>query len=292
MDFTPRTSKIELHLTYRCNLTCASCSRASYLRKPHTEDMTIEDAREVFRQCDELGWQPLVILIGGEPTAHPQFLDFARISREWMKRQNRVGPCSEVQVYSNGHSERERRLCDEAREKYDCSIVKSEWKPEGSRVGGEPDMPDWHLGMFVSPTDAGLPFQGTCYCHSAEICGAGADHYGYSVCPTGLSIGALLEGQGVLAAPVRTKRLADLFDPAWAEAATKAMCSACGYGVSKRHGKPEEREAFARYVESCEQRNGTPMSPTWLKAFEGKKWPGPNGEKDGTLDRPRLPMVR
>lgn len=264
-DYTPqrRFPKLEIHVDYRCQLRCVSCTRGSFLRRPHTPMITIEQIKDAFRQADDLNWTPRVIIIGGEPTLHPEFYDICKVARNWSRWHK---PDDFVQVFSNGHDERTRALLDKVCTELDCSIFKDEWKPE-SRVGGEEGQSQWHLDMFVSPADAGLPFQGHCYQHSSEICGVGFDSYGFALCPTGLSVGALLNEEGVY----RTKRLADIFDPVWAEKATKAMCEHCGYAMSKR-GTHDTRESFAEYAaQQPRMQANSPMSPTWVKAFEGRR---------------------
>ena len=68
---TPRSDKAEFHLTYRCDLSCAGCNRACFLR-PATADMTIDDAQEFLRQAKALGRFPRIMIIGGEPDPAPR----------------------------------------------------------------------------------------------------------------------------------------------------------------------------------------------------------------------------
>ena len=41
--YTPQLAwpKLEIHVDYRCDLMCTSCSRGSFLRKPHTPPITL-----------------------------------------------------------------------------------------------------------------------------------------------------------------------------------------------------------------------------------------------------------
>jgi len=106
----PTTAKAEWHITYRCSLRCAACSRASFLNPPHTEDMTLDDAREWCRQADEVGWKNFqpekekarIILIGGEPTLHPLYMDFVRLAREWSG--------TYPQTFTNAYTPRSREI--------------------------------------------------------------------------------------------------------------------------------------------------------------------------------------
>ena len=266
-DLTPRKDfpKLELHLTYACDLECVACSRASFLRKPHTRNLTIADVEDAFRQCDELKWEPRVIIIGGEPVMHPQFYEICRMSVQWSINHR---PDNFVQVFSNGHTAKTMDACRKVEQEWSCSIFRDEWKP-ASRVGGEPGQSTWYPGMFVSPADAGLPNQGPCYQHSSIICGIGYDAHGFTLCPMGGTISTLL---GAPEGVIRSRRLADLFDPEWAKRATEEMCKHCGYAIWNRLGTPDEKGAHDRYsdVQPLGQA-GTRMSPTWQAAFAGRK---------------------
>ena len=266
-DLTPRKDfpKLELHLTYACDLECVACSRASFLRKPHTRNLTIADVEDAFRQCDELKWEPRVIIIGGEPVMHPQFYEICRMSVQWSINHR---PDNFVQVFSNGHTAKTMDACRKVEQEWSCSIFRDEWKP-ASRVGGEPGQSTWYPGMFVSPVDAGMREYGPCYQHSSINCGVGFDAEGFSLCPPGLTIAKLL---GDPEHRIHTRRLADIFDPEWAARATREMCRHCGYAMSNRCAPVEEQEQHAAYV-AAQPRGvaGTPMSPTWQKAFEGRK---------------------
>lgn len=244
-DLLPKSGKLELHLTYRCDLACPSCNRASFVREPPTPDMTLDDARDLFRQARELGWQPnLVLIIGGEPTVHPDFVEFVRLSAEF--NDNRV------QVWSNAYSPRARQLCEQVRDAGWCSLVPETAKPGGSVL----DFPN--TDIFVSPADFGLT-RTKCYQHQSEICGISADSRGVSPC----AIGGMIDG--FLDLGVRTKRLADLWDPVKVRDLTERLCRHCGHQFLVRLPK------FQEHMDASQKRMGTPMSPTWVKAFEGRR---------------------
>ena len=52
--YTPQLAwpKLEIHVDYRCDLMCTSCSRGSFLRKPHTPPITLAQIKDAFRQAD------------------------------------------------------------------------------------------------------------------------------------------------------------------------------------------------------------------------------------------------
>jgi hypothetical protein len=259
--YTPNYPKAEWHLTYHCTLACRPCSRACFLAQPHTGNMTVDDAREFIAQATALNWNPGIILIGGEPTLHPQFLEFNDLAVNFSHQVK-----SYVQVYSNGFTEHSRELCVAA-ERKGASIFRDEWKKD-SRTGNEKG-PEWDKFMYVSPLDAGITFEehGPCYCHSSKICGVGVDRTGYSICPIGLFFARLFpELKDTV-----TNDLSNIFCEEWAENATRKQCEICGYMFHKHYGVSGAAvQKFREYAKSCPIIHGMPMSPTWEKVFKGK----------------------
>jgi hypothetical protein len=248
----PISNKAEFHVTYRCTLDCDGCNRASFLKEPHTEDMTTEDAEEFFAQADDIGWRPWIVLIGGEPTLHPDFLRFVEMCGDWSRKY--------VQVFSNQFTAKAKFLCDQARSKFNASVNPDTAKVDGAmRLGSVPK--EWCDDVFVSPADFGET-RPPCYQHSSIICGIAVDHDGYAPCAIGGMIDGLLGGTKLDRAPVsgRTQRLSDLFDEERMGAMTKSLCMHCGH----QRFRPD-------LVAKCDKRKGTPMSPTWLAAFNGRK---------------------
>lgn len=250
MSLVPTSGKAEFHLTYACDLECSACNRASFLREPHTPSMTIEDGVEFFRQAKALGWRPRVTLVGGEPTMHPQFQDFVDLARE--------NTDEAPQVFSNGTQAKTQRLLQIARDR-GASVAAETQKPNGT-IHGPADYEGWELDVFVSPEDHGYPLRPPCYQHASVICGVSVDHEGYAPCAMGGAIEALLHVGG------RTKVLADLFDEEKVAKMTADLCRHCGHQYIKASGG-----AFQRQVDESPRLFDSPMSPTWRKAFEGRR---------------------
>lgn len=246
MNYTPASGKAELHITYRCNLQCVNCNRFSQIENEHTPDMSIHDVKDFFRQCKELNFNPDILIIGGEPTMHPDFLEIIRLSREF--KGNGL-----VQVWTNG---RDREMVKHIREKYNASVPEDTFKAK-SRI----DFP-WD-DYYVSPADFGME-RHKCWQHGSEICGISVDSGGYMPC----AVGGMLDG--VLKLGLRTKRLADLFDNEKNAAITKKMCEHCGACLSKVLKEPELTD-WRTYVTSQKKRFGSYMSPTWFNATDGVK---------------------
>lgn len=244
VDLRPTSGKAEFHLTLACDLDCSGCNRASFLRQPHTGRMTLDDADEFFRQADALNWHPSIILVGGEPTLHPDFESFVDLVHQ------RTG--QPPQVWSNAYSPRAQRQL--LRIKGKASVVPDTAKPDGAVRGPTEDRSYWVDDIYISPADYGLT-RDHCFQHASAICGVAVDHEGYTPCAMGAIHAALLGVQ------CRTKRLADLFDKEKVAAMTAAMCRNCGHQMM---GKQVDASTLPR-------RFDTPMSPTWEKAFDGRR---------------------
>jgi hypothetical protein len=263
-DYTPRSGKIEWHITYRCNLGCRACSRCSWMEQPHTPDMTLDDARECMRQADEIGWRrlpgpgygaepPRIVIVGGEPTLHPQFLEFVRMAMEWSG--------TYCEVFSNHFTAESRELLDMARTKFGASINRDGIKTAPRRSpddGGQV----WGMETYVSPHEAGLPLK-ICYCHSFMICGIGYDSSGFSPCPLGMMVSKILGVKGT------TRNLADLFNAETMYFMTTEICRHCGYEGQNRYAPSQLLGAFRDYAATCPKlKSGDMVSPIWQKAFE------------------------
>ncbi len=247
INYTPTSGKAELHITFRCNLQCVNCNRASFLREEHTPDMTVEDVKEFFRQANELNWNPDILIIGGEPTMHHNFEEIVALAREYK------GKDGLVQVWTNG---RDREMVKHIREKYAASVPEETFK-EKSRI----DFP-WD-DYYVSPADYGME-RHKCWQHGSEICGISVDSNGYMPC----AVGGMIDG--MLKLGLRTKRLADLFDNEKNAAITKEMCKHCGACLSQLL-KGDELTDWRNFVTSQKKRFGSYLSPTWYNATEGMR---------------------
>jgi hypothetical protein len=246
--YTPRdSSSAEWHITYRCNLACVHCNRLSFIPQC-IPDMTPADAENFVAQAAAMDWHPMISILGGEPTLHPRLLDFIRIAGKLSD--------SKALIHSNGFSPESKTILSGIRESGIATIAERTNKRKGSVVH---PMTDW----FISPLDIdpartephGCRFH-TSYRRSR--CGISVDSLGYTICPIGGTIDSFLE------LGIRTTRLADLFDPVFAEKQSKALCLHCGQGCPLV--TPELRDSLPKV-------NGTPVSRTWEAAINKMKKP-------------------
>lgn len=234
--------------------------------------MTLGDVKEFLDQARQLKWYPALLLIGGEPTLHPQIDAICQMCREFanegVKRglgYPEKGLQGLVQLWSNQTTEEARAICDRVCAGYHVSVVGQTIK-RGDTIpvqrfdqGTRQDRYEFDIqDIMVSPHDLGYGYRPHCWQHGSEICGISVDSQGYSLCSTG---GAVC---GVLGLPLRTKRLADLFDPEWAAQHTKDLCANCGNCLSRTGipGKCSPEEWRAKVAE-LPRWHGMPVSPTW-----------------------------
>lgn len=219
---------LELHLTYRCDLACTYCNRGCRIRTDHTPDMTLEQARCVLTTAPE----PIakIVLIGGEPTLHPDCVEFGKLARE-------LCPDATIQIYSNGYTEHARRVIGQLKELNILNCGGTE-KLSGSVTH--------NLNPFISPADLGIERKDWCSWAAFNSCGYSVDANGITLCAIGGSI------CGILGLPWRT------WD--WREAMDRErllqMCKHCGTYYEFPPIPPERLHDF----------RGQQMTKSWYDA--------------------------
>lgn len=109
--FKPNLSKIELDITYECNLKCLGCNR-SCTQAPTKESLSLEDIKRFVQESIENNhhWE-LINVLGGEPTLHPEFKEIIFwIHSHYIEK---FSTETILQIVSNGYDENSRLLCDE-----------------------------------------------------------------------------------------------------------------------------------------------------------------------------------
>lgn len=114
--FLPNINKIEIDITYVCNLMCLGCNR-SCSQAPTKESVTFSDIERFVKESilANKKWE-LINILGGEPTLHPKFVEIIKyIHNEYIIKQS---PRTILQIVSNGYDEKSRNLCDDMKSKY------------------------------------------------------------------------------------------------------------------------------------------------------------------------------
>lgn len=235
-DYTPKSNEAEWHITYKCDLSCPNCNRLCFL-PPTTPDMTLDDAREFNRQAQELGWFPKIVILGGEPTLHRNLFDFIEIANE-------LSP-GRVEVWSNGYRPAAKEMLARIRAEGTACVCEETIKTDGSVVLPQGD-------FFLAPVDFEEIGHRPCHNHAAIGCGISVDAEGFTLCSVGGAIDSVLQ------LGLRTKSLAELFDPEFAHQQTCSLCDVCGRELGITNAKIAKSQVM----------HGTLMSPTWQKAVK------------------------
>ncbi|MCB1757119.1 MAG: radical SAM protein [Gammaproteobacteria bacterium] len=166
------TSKIELDITYRCNLSCANCNRSVGVGQAKSNlDMSTEQIQKFVDQSREnnIRWE-VIKLLGGEPTMHPQLDEIIGILKSYV---DDYSPTTRLELWTNGDGKKVREVLGTLPDfikVIDSSVTR----------GAEPLFNSFNL----APVDSRL-YKYTDFSHGCSIiekCGVGLTPYGYYPC--------------------------------------------------------------------------------------------------------------
>jgi len=102
-QYRPNSHKIEIDITYACNLKCFNCNRSCGLASSG-EYMTVSQIKRFLDESRSTGrtWET-IRLLGGEPTLHPEFFEILALLRDYKDNDS---PCTCIEVASNGFGPR------------------------------------------------------------------------------------------------------------------------------------------------------------------------------------------
>ena len=161
--------RIEIDITYRCNLRCVNCNR-SIARAPENLDIATDKIVEFVEDSlrRSLRWRR-IRLLGGEPTLHPQFMQIVELLRSYRDRGNL---CS-IEIVTNGYGSVVNRQLKQL--PADIWVENSRKKP-GYQGGFRP--------FSMAPADDPA-YSRVCFINGCEIisvCGMGLTPQGYYPC--------------------------------------------------------------------------------------------------------------
>ena len=248
IDFVPNLNKIEIDITYECNLRCKSCNR-SCTQAPSKEDyMTVKQIKKFIEESIELNkkWE-LINILGGEPTLHPDFLEIVRlIYEEYILKHS---PNTILQITSNGYSPESIGLLSKLPDSPNIVVDKRSFK-KSNKI-------DYFTPFNLAPVDTEeykeSDFSKGCWVTS--YCGMGLNKYGYYPC--GVS-GAM---DRVMGYDIGIKRLKEVTVDKLKEL-LDVFCRYCGNFV-------EYVDNYGDFIFRCEKRPFTKnvITKMWVKIY-------------------------
>ncbi|MHA1381068.1 MAG: radical SAM protein [Candidatus Helarchaeota archaeon] len=175
IDFQTNFNKIEIDITFDCNLKCIACNR-SCSKAPSKEDyMCLEQIHRFIEESLKLGkkWE-LINILGGEPTLHQNFLEIVNlILNEYILK---YSPKTVLQITSNGYSKETQKLLKLLPKSKNIVIDKGSFKTSNKIEYFTP----FNLAPIDLENFKNKDFSKGCWVTS--YCGMGLNKYGYYPC--------------------------------------------------------------------------------------------------------------
>ena len=226
-DHTHLPYKIELEITTDCNLRCLNCDR-SCRQAPSSECMTLDQVKRFVAESLEFEhkWSKIVLL-GGEPTLHPDLLEMIDAISQY-KIKNRY---CRVAVYSNGFTEESRAMLTKL-----PGFVRTNHKVKTSAVN--------KFNCYnVAPVDYGLK---ATFCDIPWRCGCALTRYGYFPCGAGAALAR------VYGFDIGVKKLQDLTVERFFKQLA-ILCQYCGHAPTELRHSTTQAEMSKSWVEAYAQ---------------------------------------
>ena len=227
--------KIEIDITYACNLSCPNCNR-SCTQAPTGERMTVEQIDFFLKESIASGikWDR-IRLLGGEPTLHPHFHRIIQLLLEYRERFSK-DTCIEVSTHGYG-TKVEQAL---------SQISHPAIRICNSRKRA--DTPPLFEPFNVAPRDlkryVNADFRNGCWV--IDSCGTGLSGSGFYPCAVAAGIDRIMGWDiGRKSLPADDDSMQDLLS---------RFCSHCGH-FDRNLVEPLETESV--------------MSSTWVEAYAG-----------------------
>lgn len=248
--FIPNMGKIEIDITYECNLGCEACNR-SCPQAPTTEQMSLNDIeRFVLDSISvEKKWE-FINVLGGEPTLHPELeAMLACLIEDYVRV---YSPQTQIQIVSNGYTEKSRQILEGLMRRFpelmiDYSSFKTSKKVEYFSPFNDAPVDD--AGYIEQDYKKG--------CWVTSFCGIGLNKYGYYACSVCGGIDRVLGGQRCAVSCLKDLNLEEL------QGQLSKFCRFCGNfkDYDKNQG------LFIPRVEKAPLAKNI-VSPTWKKIYD------------------------
>ena len=208
-EYRRSRSRIELDITWACNLTCPNCNR-SCPQAPTTDRMRVEQVRQFVKESRVAGqrWER-IRLLGGEPTLHPEFADIIAVLIAYKRE---FSPETVLEISTNGYgSAVAARIAALPPE---VSVNNSHKEP-----GVQPEFAAFNIAPQDLPAYRGVSWKNGCSIITS--CGFGLTPKGYYPCAIAGGIDRIFGGdRGRTSLPSQDDDMVDLLEE---------FCPKCGH---------------------------------------------------------------
>lgn len=242
------TARVELELWTGCNLSCPNCDRSS-AQAPSWTGMTVDQVAAFVNESIRLPhrWER-VVLLGGEPTLHPQIDEV--ISE--LNRLHEAFPGIEFRLYTNGYGKHVQRVL--RRLPIWIAVHNT------GKTREPPLFSPYNMAPCDDPAMADASFENAC--PITEWCGLGITRHGIYPCGAGAAVAR------VFGNPPAISALTDLTAERLAEQ-LRSLCKLCGH-----FGRFEEKLGCRNVKDPAVLTSWTTQqktSPSWARAYKDYK---------------------
>jgi hypothetical protein len=236
--YRTNTSRIEIDITWACNLLCMNCNR-SCRQAATTERMSVSQISRFVSQSVAKGkqWEKIRI-VGGEPTLHPDLPEIIAILNGYRRVHS---PGTEIMLVTNGVGAAAENLSGWMPR--DVLVVNTA-KSDHLQADFEPfnmapdDMPECRRMSFANG------------CRITRVCGLGLTSNGYYPCGIAGGIDRIWGfGLGMMDLPEDGGAMVPVLEK---------ICRLCGHFLNGRRALDRDRSPALE----------EPMSKQWLQAYQ------------------------
>lgn len=236
--FRPNHNRIEIDVTYDCNLKCLNCNRSCRLA-PSREKISLLQIEKFINESIEAKrkWENITIS-GGEPLLHSEI---DTIIEMLLNYKMNFSPKTRLKLFTNGYGSYVKKAITRLPKKIE--LINTRKKDiSGKNVFSS------HISFNLAPVDVTdckdekhkyLEYSNACFI--TKRCGIGLTRYGYYPCVIAGGI------DRIFGFDIGRKKLPNFSDPMTEEC--RVLCRYCGH--------------FNSFFPSKEE-----VSPTWKKAYE------------------------
>lgn len=233
MKHVPKFEKLEICLTYRCNVKCNNCVvQCTQAPAGKEYDLPLDKLKNMLDESISIGkiWKE-IRLTGGEPTLHDNFIECCKLVADYKLK---TPGCNYIGVLSNGINEKQLNEAKALGFNLDVSKkLKTNARPNGDKISYDP--------INVSPADLGNEYNKGCFL--PILCGQYFNYLGFFVCSAAAGAARVFNYQslGTSVSSISTDK---------AIASYNIVCENCGYANPGYENGPNTSKRIYEQVTS------------------------------------------